>query len=115
MIRIMIENGIGGIWPAVPETLFLSIRVNPTSLLSVINRYKWMEAYPDGMKRWMVVNGTCLTMEQVYSCPADGDMFEWAALLLDEIAVATRKRRELARQRRVDLVSGINEPLTFGL
>jgi hypothetical protein len=115
MIRIMIENRGGGRGPVVPETLLLSIKVNPKSLLSMLNRYKWMEAYPDGTKRWMVVNGTRLTMEQIYSCPGDSDMFEWAELLLDEVAVATRKRRELARQRRTDLVSGLNKPLAFGL
>jgi hypothetical protein len=115
MIRIMVEHKGIGAEPAVPDTLLLTIRVNPKSLLSMINRFKWMEVNPNGMKRWMVVNGMRLTTEQIYSCPADGDMFEWAKLLLEDIAVAASKRRELARQYRTDLSSGMNKPLTFGL
>ena len=112
MIRLVVQNT--GINASEPETVRIR-RVNPKSLILMVNRLKWQEDPPDGRKRWIVVNGVKLTREQIDSQSQYDAGWEWASLLLDELALAAAKRRTAARQERADRVSGMSKALKFGL
>ena len=102
MIKIFIEN----------ERIGLASKVNAHNLLSKLNRLEWLES--DGLKHSLAVNGVFLTRDQIYR-PLHIDMYEWADLLLAELALKAVRRRIAARQNRADLASGINKSPRFGL
>lgn len=115
MIRIMVENKRAGTdITDKPKRVRISYGVDSHQLILMLNYFEWLEDPPDGLKRWITVNGAILTREQIYSQPRY-DAYEWAELLLADLALKAVKRRAAAKQDRADLASGINNALRFGL
>ena len=118
MIRIMVERKeIGTGNPVRPEIRWFCVGVPPqmrvNKLVSMVNRLQRFEEQNPEDKYWIVVNGVILSRDQITYDFSDG--YEWAPILLEKLAQAAAVRRSLARQVKVDLATGINKALKFGL